>query len=214
MNRIKGFRHQIQKSYLGIAFRFRERNEKKREDNPNRKEKTEMMKSTKGISSVLAITFVVGLILSAPAAVFAQALAESVSRQVTEELNLTYDVIQVKRKAIVALNMGLTDYESKAFWPVYDEYWAEMKKVADRDVALISDFAKNYVYEGLTNQKADDMLKEWTSIKQHELKLQNKYMKKFRKVLPEKKVLRYFQIENKLNLLIDSELSANIPLAR
>ncbi len=173
-----------------------------------------MKRNTKGVASILAVTFVVGLILSAPAAVFAQAHAESVSRQVTEELNLTYDVIQVKRKAIVALNMGLTDSESKAFWPVYDEYWAGMKKVADRDVALISDFAKNYVYEGLTNQKADDMLKEWTSIKQHELKLQNKYMKRFKKVLPEKKVLRYFQIENKLNLLIDSELSANIPLAR
>ena len=71
-----------------------------------------MKRNTKGVASILVITFVVGLILSAPAAVFAQALAESVSRQVTEELNLTYDVIQVKRKAIVALNMGLTDYES------------------------------------------------------------------------------------------------------
>ena len=134
--------------------------------------------------------------------------------EVRDNIALTQSIIEVERKMIVANNLSLTDEQSKAFWPVYDEYWAEMKKVADRDVALISDFAKNYVYEGLTNQKADDMLKEWTSIKQHELKLQNKYMKKFRKVLPEKKVLRYFQIENKLNLLIDSELSANIPLAR
>ncbi len=173
-----------------------------------------MKRRTKEISGLLAIAFVVGLLMSAPAAVFAQALSQQVSRQVTEELNLTREIIQVKRKAIVALNMGLTDYESKAFWPVYDEYWAEMKKLGDRDVALISSFAKNYVYESLTNRKAEELLKEWMSIKKQTVKLQEKYTKRFKKVLAEKKVLRYFQIENKLDLIIDSELSAQIPLAR
>ena len=173
-----------------------------------------MMKSTKGISTVLAIALILGLLMSAPTAVSAQAYSESVARKVTEDLNLTREVIQIKRKAIVALNMGLTDYEAKAFWPVYDEYWVEMKKLGDRDVALISDFAKNYVYESMTNQKAKEMHQEWLSIKKDTVKLQEKYAKKFRKVLPEKKVLRYFQIENKLDLIIDSELSAAIPLAR
>ena len=173
-----------------------------------------MKRSTKGISSVLVIAFVFGMLMSAPATVSAQASAEQVSRQVTEDLNLTREIIQMKRKAIVALNMGLTDYEGKAFWPIYDEYWVEMKKLGDRDVALISDFATNYVYESLTNQKAKEMHQEWNSIKKNTLKLQEKYAKKFRKVLPEKKVLRYFQIENKLDLIIDSELSTAIPLAR
>jgi len=173
-----------------------------------------MMMIAKGISTVLAIAFILGLLLGAPAAVSAQASSDQVSRKVTEGLNLTLEIIQIKRKAIVALNMELTDYEGKAFWPVYDEYWAEMKKLDDRDVALISDFAKNYVYESLTNQKATEMLQEWMWIKKHTVKLQEKYAKKFRKVLPEKKVLRYFQIENKLDLIIDSELSAQIPLAR
>jgi len=173
-----------------------------------------MMKSAKGISNVLAIAFMLGLLIGAPAAVSAQAYSESVSRKVTEDLNLTREVIQIKRKAIVALNMGLTDYESEAFWPVYDEYWVEMKKLGDRYVALISDFAKNYVYESITNQKAKEMHHEWLSIKKDKVKLQEKYAKRFRKVLPEKKVLRYFQIENKLDLIIDSELSAQIPLAR
>jgi hypothetical protein len=173
-----------------------------------------MMKSTKGISTFLAIALVLGLLMSAPAAVSAQAFSEQVSRKVTDDLNLTREVIQIKRKAIVAMNMGLTDYESKAFWPVYDEYWAEMKKLGDREVALISDFAKNYVYESMTNQKAKEMQQEWMSIKKHTVKLQEKYAKRFSKVLPEKKVLRYFQIENKLDLIIDSELSAQIPLAR
>jgi hypothetical protein len=173
-----------------------------------------MMKSTKEISTVLAVALVLGLLMSAPAAVSAQASSDQVSRKVTEDLNLTREIIQIKRKAIVALNMELTDDESNAFWPVYDEYWVEMKKLGDREVALISDFAKNYVYESMTNQKAKEMHQEWMSIKKHTVKLQEKYAKKFRKVLPEKKVLRYFQIENKLDLIIDSEVSTAIPLAR
>ncbi len=173
-----------------------------------------MSRSTKGISTVLAIAFVSTLLLSAPNPVSAQAMGQHVSRKVAEDLNLTREIIQVKRKAIVALNMGLTDYESKEFWPVYEEYWAEMKKLGDREVALIGRFAKNYVYENLTNKAADEMFKEWMSIKKAVTKLQEKYAKKFRKAIPEKKVLRYFQIENKLDLIIDSELSAAIPLAR
>jgi len=173
-----------------------------------------MKRGKREISIVLTVAFVFAVLLGAPTWVSAQASSEQVSRKVTEDLNLTREVIQVKRKAIVALNMALTDYESKEFWPVYDEYWAEMKKIGDRDVALISDFAKHYVYESLTNQKAEEMLKEFLSIQQDALKLKRKYAKKFKKVLPEKKVLRYFQIENKLDLIIDTELSAQIPLAR
>lgn len=173
-----------------------------------------MKKETREISGLLTIAFVFSVLLGTPATVSAQAFSEQVSRQVREDLDLTRDVIQVKRKAIVALNLGLTDYESKEFWPVYEEYWAEMKKLGDRDVALISDFAKHYVYESLTNQKAEEMIKEWMSIKKQEIKLKEKYVKKFKKAIPEKKVLRYLQLENKLDLIIDSELSAQIPLAR
>jgi hypothetical protein len=182
--------------------------------NPNGKEREEMKRRTKEISGLLGIAFIFAVLLGTPAAVSAQAFSQQVSQQVTEDLNLTREVIMVKRKAIVALNIGLTDFESKAFWPVYEEYWAEMKKLGDRDVALISDFAKNYVYESLTNRKAEEMLKEWFSINRDELKLKRKYVKKFKKAIPEKKVLRYFQIENKLNLIIETELSAQIPLAR
>ena len=132
--------------------------------NPNRKENTAMKGNTKGISTALAIAFVFSLLLSAPALVSAQTYSEQVSRKVKEEIALTREVIQVKRKAIVASNLGLTDYESKAFWPVYEEYWSERKKLADRHITLLSDFAKNYVYESLTNKRAEEMLKEWLSV--------------------------------------------------
>jgi hypothetical protein len=47
-----------------------------------------------------------------------------------------------------------------------------------------------------------------------ENKLKRKYVKRFMKVLPAKKVLRYYQIENKLDTIINMDLAATIPLAR
>jgi hypothetical protein len=173
-----------------------------------------MRTTTKEISSLLTIACVFALLVGIPASIPKQAIAEQVSRQVREDLGLTSDVIQVKRKAIVALNLQLTDSESQAFWPVYDEYWAERKKLSDRAVALISDYAKHYVYESLTNEKAEEMIREFLAIQKDRVKLKEKYVKKFKKAIPETKLLRYFQIENKLDLIVDSEVSAQIPLSR
>ena len=136
------------------------------------------------------------------------------SQQARDGIEVTRAVIKAERREIVSLNLELTDAESKAFWPVYDEYWVQMKKIGDREVVLITDFAKHYNYESLTNEKAEETLKEFLSIMDDENKLKGKYVKRFMKVLPAKKVLRYYQIENKLETVINVELAATIPLAR
>lgn len=139
---------------------------------------------------------------------------EVYSQQARDGIEVTRAMIQAERRAIVSMNLELTDAESQAFWPVYDEYWVQMKKVSDREVVLIEDFAKHYQYETLTNEKAEEMLKELLSILKDENKLKRKYVNRFMKVLPAKKVLRYFQIENKLDTIINMELAVTIPLAR
>lgn len=136
------------------------------------------------------------------------------SQQARDGIEVRRAMIQAERRAIVSMNLELTDAESQAFWPVYDEYWVQMKKVRDREVVLIEDFAKHYQYETLTNEKAEEMLKELLSILKDENKLKRKYVNRFMKVLPAKKVLRYFQIENKLDTIINMELAVTIPLAR
>lgn len=134
--------------------------------------------------------------------------------QFDAQLQLTRSVIQAERKAIVALNMELTDQESAEFWPLYNDYWAERSKLNDRFAKLLANFAQHYVYDSLSDEKAGEMIDESLSLDKAELKLMRKYVKKFRKILPETKVLRYFQIENKLDAIIDMELAGQIPLAR
>ncbi len=132
--------------------------------------------------------------------------------QVEDEIELTREVIKTERKAIIAKNMQFTEEESQAFWPVYNEYKEEVRKVADRKVKLIMDYAKNY--ETLTAGQANEMLEEVLSIKKADLKIKKKYVTKLKKILPAKKVMRFYQLENKMDAVINVQLAAEIPLVR
>ena len=139
-------------------------------------------------------------------------LSAAVSAQSTDAIEVTRAAVQTERKAIVAAAMGLSEQESQAFWPVYNDFRAEMNKVIDRHVRLIRDFAAHY--NSLSDEKAKAMVAEYLSIEKAKLKLRQRYVRKFEKVLPPKKVMRYYQTENKLDALVNVQLAREIPLAK
>jgi polyhydroxyalkanoate synthesis regulator phasin len=93
---------------------------------------------------------------------------------------------------------------------LYREYRGELAKVGDRLQKLIQDYA--VTYETATAEQAKAMVDEMLSIQRAELKAKETYLPKFRKVIPELKVARFLQIENKIDTLIKLDLAANIPL--
>ena len=159
-----------------------------------------MNMKSKIITAVLVLA--VALVVGAPG-VFAQ-----VSE--TDQLQQLRAEIQADRQAVLAANLGLTDAESTAFWPLYREYRGEMAKVGDRLQKLIQDYA--VTYETATAEQAKTMVDEMMSIQRAELKVKETYLPKFRKGIPEVKVARFLQIENKIDTLIKLDLAANIPL--
>jgi hypothetical protein len=58
------------------------------------------------------------------------------------------------------------------------------------------------------------LMEEWVDIQKDALKVKNSYIGKFGRVLPMKKVARYFQVENKLEAAVDYELAGRIPLMK
>jgi Na+/phosphate symporter len=140
------------------------------------------------------------------------AAAAQESGEVEDAMQLTRQMIQTERQTIVAANMDLTEAESQAFWPLYREYRGEMAKVGDRSAALITDYAKNY--ETMTDLQAEAMIKEAQEIAKKQVSVREDYMKKLKKILPPKKVARFYQIENKLDAVISYELTQEIPLVK
>ena len=129
-----------------------------------------------------------------------------------DNMQLLREKIRADKKLFVADNMQLTEKEAKAFWPVFDQYQDELFLLRARTVKLINDFAD--AYEKLSNDTAKKLLDEYMTIEVLGLKLRQTYLPKFRTVLPEAKVVRYYQIENKIQAALMYELAANIPLMK
>jgi hypothetical protein len=53
--------------------------------------------------------------------------------------------VRTQKKQIIAENLELTEAEAQTFWPVYDQYAAELAKIYDTEIALLKDYAENYL---------------------------------------------------------------------
>jgi uncharacterized membrane-anchored protein YhcB (DUF1043 family) len=129
-----------------------------------------------------------------------------------DNMQIVLEKIRADKKLFVAENMQLTEAEAKAFWPVYDQYQDELFLLRARTAKLIKDFSD--AYEKMTNETAKKLMDEYITIESLGLKLRQTYLPKFRKVLPEVKVVRYYQIENKINAVLIYDLAKNIPLVK
>jgi hypothetical protein len=129
-----------------------------------------------------------------------------------DNMQIVREKIRADKKLFVAENMQLTEAEAKAFWPVYEQYQDELFLLRARTLKLINDYAE--AYEKMTNDTAKNLLDEYMTIETLGLKLRQAYLPKFRNVLPEVKVVRYYQIENKIHAVLTYELGANIPLMK
>ena len=137
---------------------------------------------------------------------------EQIQLTPNDHIQLTREVIQTRRQAIITLNMGFTESESKAFWPVYNEYRSAMKKVGDRRVALIESYAEAYNENAVSDEIALELMEEFLSIENKRIGIKEAYLDKFAAVLPTTKVMKFYQIDNKLDTIINFELAAQIPL--
>jgi hypothetical protein len=129
-----------------------------------------------------------------------------------DNMQFVVDKIRADKKLFIAQNMQLTEAESGAFWSVYERYQDELFLLRARTMKLINDYAK--AYENMTDNTAKKLLDEVITIDTLGLKLRQTYLPKFRKILPDVKVVRYYQMENKINAALMYEIAANIPLIK
>ena len=130
----------------------------------------------------------------------------------TTNMEILRQKIKADKKLVVATNMQLSDSEAKGFWPIYEAYQDDLHKLNQRLGKLIVDYAQAYNKGAVPDATAKKLLNEALAIEEAEVKLKRSYVPKLEKVLPDMKVARYLQIENKIRSIIKYELAAEIPL--
>ncbi|HMO65506.1 MAG TPA: hypothetical protein PKE47_09860, partial [Verrucomicrobiota bacterium] len=129
---------------------------------------------------------------------------------VVDEAGRPTRVIAADRRAIVAEAMQFTAEEAGAFWPLYHQYRTGMDTVGDGIRHLVLEYAG--LYPDVPDDRAKAMLKELAALEKKHAATRAEYLKKFARVLPAAKALRFAQVENRLDLALRLELAASIPL--
>ena len=129
-----------------------------------------------------------------------------------QDIELLRKDIRSQKKQMIAANMNLTDKEAEQFWPVYDQYTSELIKINDKKYASIKQFAQSY--DTLTDEQAVDLTRQSIDVDQSVAQLRQKYFPIFQKVLSGKKTALFFQLDRRLVMVIDMQLSSAVPLVQ
>jgi hypothetical protein len=129
-------------------------------------------------------------------------------------LEIIHEKLKADKKAIVSKYMELTESEANKFWPVYDEYQANLQKANERLRALLESYAADYKNKSLTDEKAKKLLDDWLALERDEGNRRAEFAPKVLQALPPMKAARYLQIENEYRILLRYELATNVPLVQ
>lgn len=166
----------------------------------------------KSVAVLLAISAVVLCGISVSAQQPAQSGSDA-DQQITiqdKDVEMFRADLRSQRKEIMAQNMTLTTDEATKFWPIFDQYRKEAIKPNDERWALIKEYAANY--NNMTEAQAQDYMKRSTEVDQQLLALRMKYVPIMEKVISAKKTALFYQIDRRVDLLINLHLSTTIPM--
>ena len=142
----------------------------------------------------------------------APATGESRQRNLQAYIELLRSDLRTKKIAIITEIVQLTDAEDKAFWPVYREYEAELSRQTDERLRLIEQYAEAYTQ--LTDASADSLVVRALDLEARRTALKQQYYRKLKAALAPRTAARIIQVENQIQLLVDLQIAASLPVAR
>jgi hypothetical protein len=145
-----------------------------------------------------------------PAATKAPADPAQVRAEIDKAIAALRKDVQAGKADVLGKTMQLDSAQAAAFWPLYKLYQAEAQTVYDERVAIIQDLADHF--DSLDDAKAKALLDRQFVYEDKKLALMKKYKDEMLKVLPAKTVARFFQVESRLNKLVELTVASEIPL--
>jgi hypothetical protein len=162
------------------------------------------------MSVINTISLAACLFVQAALAQNPPAAAQSDQGVSDQDIQLLRKNLRSQRKQIIAANMKLSDKEAEKFWPLYEQYVSDLVSTNGAKYALI----KKYVdaQGALSDAEADSAVKQWLDIDRSVGDLRVRYVPTFRKVLSAKNTALFYQLDRRIQLMIDLQLASSLPL--
>ena len=158
--------------------------------------------------SALTVLMVTLVALTSPA--LAQT-ADVHAKPITDsDVQLLRQDLQTEKNQIIKDTMMFTPTEAAAFWPIYKDYAAAQHGIADKRMALITDYAQHI--DKMDDATARGLTERMFDVEEATQALRKEYYPRFEKALGAKRAAKFYQVDNRLSLMIDLQLAAEIPL--
>jgi hypothetical protein len=126
------------------------------------------------------------------------------------DIQLLRSDVQSAKNEVIAHTMEFTDAESKAFWPLYRDYARDQQTIGDARFQLIKDYAQHY--GNMNDSTASNLTHRFIDIESKLVALRGEYWPKFEKALGAKRAAKFYQVDNRLTLMVNLQLASEIPL--
>jgi hypothetical protein len=129
-----------------------------------------------------------------------------------QQLALLRQDIQSIRKTLIGDNLNLTVTEAAKFWPVYEEYSIDFGKIDEERSTIVKEYSESF--GSVTDEQADNLIRRWLDTDISAARLRQKYVPVIRAVLPGKKAATFFQLDRRISMMIDVQITSQIPLVQ
>ena len=128
----------------------------------------------------------------------------------SSDLDMLRKDIRSKKKQLIAQNLKLTDAEATKFWPIYDQYTAELVKINDKKYATIQEYADKY--GTLSDEQAVKLMKQWMDVDIAAAQLRAKYLPIVSQAIGGRKGATFSQLDRRISLMIELQLASQVPM--
>jgi Spy/CpxP family protein refolding chaperone len=142
----------------------------------------------------------------------AQAPSANAQQELDQDVKLLREDIRAKKKKLIAANLNLTPDQATKFWPLYDQYTAELVSINNEKYAVIKEYAASW--GTMTDDQATSLTNRALAVDEKVSQLRIKYVPLFNKVVPGKTTATFFQLDRRIQAMIDMQLSAQLPLVQ
>lgn len=126
------------------------------------------------------------------------------------DIQLIRQDIQAAKDDIIKETMQFTEAEGTAFWPIYKAYAGEQRALAEKRFAIITDYAQNL--DSMTDANAKNLTEKMLQVEDESQALRKKYFPKFEEALGAKRAAKFYQVDNRLTMILNVQLASAIPL--
>jgi len=130
----------------------------------------------------------------------------------SQDIDLLRRDIRSQKKQMLAQKLTLSDTDATKFWPIYDQYSTELRKIKDKQYATFQDYADHF--GTLTDEKAASLMKDWLDVDVAVTQLRAKYLPIVSKAIGGKKGATWAQLDRRIQMMVDLQLSSKTPLVQ